>query len=912
MIMILVREASDNGATDSAKATVAQLEEAPKSFFRRKPSVGRKSTGSRDRAPERYALVIDGHALKYAMEVEGQALFLELATQALTSTTAPSALLRRESHLLETAIPTSQLDDVAAAVGGRPAKAPRRMARAQYRRESYGGGIVGDVASVVTAVAPTVATAAEARRLSERQVERPSSEAASRIPVSKCRQQAVGTTAGGELQTSYWRGSRCWDGWQAGNATAVRSAPTGISAQNYLNGSEPRTDGRSEAIEEEWAIRCLATEAGGRLLPHDHGAFSEFAAVFMAEMLRQHCGVDVLFPTGEDAGRSRRLLSWLDSILTATDLLLCNKNLFMSQPDVFKRLAIVSIILSNKIMDDQGGSHFDPPVSSTKFSVMAASSPSPSNPGTPAASARQDVIQFLEDLDTIVPAGSQPGASGGGNGAVGASSAATAASASTVATNQEDVLSFLDELAHTASGSGQTSAAPPSKLQQPGARRTSAAPTSPRGFGAGPAAQPGAIDPTSGAAAATEPSGSWSWGSLWTTAQATVSAATATSIKMAEAMVEETTKAVTSDKVKGLVAEVSSNVSKSVSGVVGHETVGKLSTDFSKLTHSISDVLAPPINRLSSSGAWNRPLVLANSATIWLCPHVAESSPTQSAETETTEDSSPQKEPEGDVSEGIAGVGKILSAALKRVVADDDGPVGVEAAADRVHDFVQSTANSVWLASAGGGLGRRLCRRVTVNSVMDPSPKTAGSLDEAIRAAELTLTRLYKLAKENGPADAEEDGAVPLIPGVPAHATVFIVVQPFATVVESNMLGSSEKRQFLALLVCPDAWTGSGSPAAAGTPPVDAVTAFSGEGVEIVTGISNAVQALPAVAATSGAPTPSAAMRKWHEEQAQRAVETVLVDLIEEFAVRLRTKSAPPTASPTTSAPNGPADGEAI
>ncbi|KAJ1569650.1 hypothetical protein HK405_011492 [Cladochytrium tenue] len=543
--------------------------------------------------------------------------------------------------------------------------------------------------------------------------------------------------------------------------------------------------------------------------------------------------------------------------------------------------------------------------------MAAAATPPLGSAGTPAASARQDVIQFLEDLDTIVPAaGSPPGSSGGSNGAAGATSAAAAALASTVATNQEDVLSFLDELAHAASESSQTSAAPPSNLQQPGARRTSAAPTSPRGFGAGPAAQSDEIDPTSGAAAATEPPGSWSWGSLWTTAQATVSAATATSIKMAEAMVEETTKAVTSDKVKGLVAEVSSNVTKSVSGVVSHETVGKLTTDFSKLTHSITDVLAPPINR-SSSGAWNRPLVLANSATIWLCPHIAGSGPTQSAETEKTEDSSPQKEPEGDVSEGIAGVGKILSAALKRVVADDDGPAGAEAAADRVHDFVQSTANSVWLASAGDGLGRRLCRRVTVNSVMDPSPKTAGSLDEAIRAAELTLTRLYKLAKENAPA-AAEDSAVPLVPGVPAHATVFIVVQPFATVVESNMLGSSEKRQFLALLVCPDAWTASGSPAAAGTPPVDAVTAFSGEGVEIVTGISNAVQALPPEATASGAPVPPIAMQQWHEEQAQRAVETVLVDLIEEFAVRLGTKSSPPGASPTSTAPTGQGGSEAI
>ncbi|KAJ1569651.1 hypothetical protein HK405_011493 [Cladochytrium tenue] len=81
MILILVREASDNGATDSAKATVAQMEEALERFFRRKSSVGRKSNGSRDKASERYALVIDGHALKYAMEVEGQALFLELATQ---------------------------------------------------------------------------------------------------------------------------------------------------------------------------------------------------------------------------------------------------------------------------------------------------------------------------------------------------------------------------------------------------------------------------------------------------------------------------------------------------------------------------------------------------------------------------------------------------------------------------------------------------------------------------------------------------------------------------------------------------------------------------------------------------------------------------------------------------------------
>jgi hypothetical protein len=180
---------------------------------------------------------------------------------------------------------------------------------------------------------------------------------------------------------------------------------------------------------------------------------------------------------------------------------------------------------------------------------------------------------------------------------------------------------------------------------------------------------------------------------------------------MAQSMVEEVEKAVTAEKVKGLVANVSSNVTHTVKGVVGNDTVGKLGTELLKSVNTIGDIIAPPIQRgpsaqgrrahhagagelLYSSDSVLPPM--ASTITVWLCAQTLDP-------------------------EAVNG---------GNIPADD-----IAASSDQIHDFVQGTTNALWLETQNGQ--QQVCEKIVVNSVTDPTPRPAKGIEEALKEAEV-------------------------------------------------------------------------------------------------------------------------------------------------------------------------------
>ncbi|KAJ3059029.1 hypothetical protein HDU98_004953 [Podochytrium sp. JEL0797] len=455
------------------------------------------------------------------------------------------------------------------------------------------------------------------------------------------------------------------------------------------------------------------------------------------------------------------------------------------------------------------------------------------------ANASDDVMDFLDGLDDLVP--------------VAASASATAPAPSPSPPKQpaatraakdkedKDVLAFLDEL-DDANPKPAAPPAPTTTTQQP-AQQLKPTPATPT------ATEETVLVQNESTAA----SQAWGWaGSIWSSAQATASKVSATavsSLQMAEAMVEET---LTSDKVKGMVTDVSSSVSNTVSGVVKSDTVGRLTKDISKFTmntaSAIGDVIAPPIDSptyrggnstvshmLFNNDSTSTAPPLANTITLWLCAELQDDASTTS----------------------------------------EDGMV-TQTSGDMIHDFVQSTVNSLWLH--GGGLGpsgsaRAIGTRIVVNSVTDPSPRPARGVQEAVKVIETTVQRLQKLALANESTDSTSDPTTSTT--TPPNATLYLLIQPFTTLIPSPLPASTTQtsatvlhRHYLTMLLNP------GTKLA---------------GLDVVSAVSQSVRADKArggVVAGSG--EWKGLMEKWSEEQVMRVVEVAVNDVLEEFSLRAK------------------------
>ncbi|KAJ3128031.1 hypothetical protein HK100_009407 [Physocladia obscura] len=456
----------------------------------------------------------------------------------------------------------------------------------------------------------------------------------------------------------------------------------------------------------------------------------------------------------------------------------------------------------------------------------------------------EDVMKFLDGLDEFVPAkdsansGTKSGSETVANGTTATADAKTAG----------DVLSFLDELdASQAQNSNQTETPTQSQSQVQAQNQV----------------QQNQSHVQSAADSA------WGWaGSIWSTAQATASKVSSSavstavsSLKIANNMVEET---LANEKVKGIVAEVST----SVSGVVNKETVGKLTHDISKFTinsvHTLGDIIAPPLESDShrgnssishllfsdSSSYHNSPTSslppLASTITIWLCAELQE----DDAATSSTQQEQSQS-----------------------------GMVP-QSPADMIHDFVQATANSLWLHGGGaipGGSGRATGKRVVVNSVTDPSPRAARGVQEAVKVVEATVQRLQKLSALNN--DSDEDGIESpsdINSPKPPNVTLFLVIQPYTTLIPSPLhaagagAGSATAlhRHYLTMLVNP---------------------ATKSLGLDVVSAISQSVRADKGGRTFGGkemSPALKQLMEKWADEQIMRVVEAAVNDVLEEFSLR--------------------------
>ncbi|KAI9342547.1 hypothetical protein BDR26DRAFT_933478 [Obelidium mucronatum] len=469
----------------------------------------------------------------------------------------------------------------------------------------------------------------------------------------------------------------------------------------------------------------------------------------------------------------------------------------------------------------------------------------------------EDVMKFLDGIDDLVAptssVTSSPAKPPVGTPLAAASKTPLPSTASPVKADAADVLSFLDDLDK-----------PNSTVlkQQP-----PAAPAPVSGKEEEEVEEAVVVEPN-------EPSVSsqaWGWaGSLWSSAQATASKVSSTalttavsSLQMAEAMVEET---LTNEKVKGIVTDMSSTVSSTVSGVSGvvnRETVGKLTQDLSKFAvstaNTIGDVIAPPIESPSyrganssishllftdaSNGAASNLPPVANTITIWLCAELQE------------------------------------EAAVAAATTEQDGMVA-QNPADMIHDFVQGTANSLWLHGGGaipGGSGRAIGKRIVVNSVTDPSPRPARGVQEAVKVIEATVSRLQKLADAN---DAEVEAETPGAKGSP-NATLYLIIQPYTTLIPSplsasggtpGLAGSATAlhRHYLTMLVNPKT---------------------KNPGLDVVSAVSQSVRADKGGRMFGGkemAPALKKLMEKWSEEQVMRVVEVAVNDVLEEFSLRAK------------------------
>ncbi|KAI8622039.1 hypothetical protein BC830DRAFT_927477 [Chytriomyces sp. MP71] len=470
-----------------------------------------------------------------------------------------------------------------------------------------------------------------------------------------------------------------------------------------------------------------------------------------------------------------------------------------------------------------------------------------------------DVMKFLDGLDDMVkksstnasPARAPSGTTGALLGGGGAASAK----------KTSDVLSFLDELTETkkennGAASAVAKAAPTIPSPSPVAvgsgidvaqTDASSAPTN--------AQQPTPIAETQKQVASAQ---GWGWaGSLWSTAQAVGSTAVS-SLKMAEAMVEET---LTSDTVKGLVQDVST----SVQGVVSKESVGKLTQDMSKFAmnsvNTLGDIIAPPIESpsyrggnstishlLFSDASGGNPKLppISSTITIWLCAELQEEEQQAAA-----------------------------------AAASVDATMVPQSPADLIHDFVQATANSLWLHGGGivpGGSGRAIARRVVVNSVTDPSPRAARGVQEAVKVIEATVGRLQKLADTN---DAKAEAPAPNPDGtpVPPNVTLFLIIQPYTTLIPSPITAAAATggaatalhKHFLTMLLNPQT---------------------KAHGLDVVSAVSQSVRSDKGASRLFGGKEMTAQLKglmdKWSEEQVLRVVEVAVNDVLEEFSLRAK------------------------
>ncbi|KAI9009496.1 hypothetical protein BC832DRAFT_551498 [Gaertneriomyces semiglobifer] len=343
----------------------------------------------------------------------------------------------------------------------------------------------------------------------------------------------------------------------------------------------------------------------------------------------------------------------------------------------------------------------------------------------------QDVLQFLQDLDSIVPT-DQP-----------ASTAASATISSVVSEPNQDVMSFLNELdsptvdmqqnvpaavqaqavAHGNPRVEDAASAPPPAVVPTVAQGGQS--DTPQSQSQAPARQPGItmqqpMNPSNHESSARHyderQQDSWGWnvGRLWSRAQqVSTSAATSLtkSLETAKHMAEETAKAVSAnEKVKGL---------------MNKEGLGKLGNDITRFTQSLADTLAPPIDAASDVAP------LATTVSIWLS-----------------------------------------AATLDSEAADTS--------LDALHDFVQATVNDLWLNQM------RLCSKVAVNSVKDPGSRVADSFAEAAEIVQTTILRLRKLAEAHvdthSPVSPRSSTGTP----APSHQSVFLVIQPVNTLIGSH------------------------------------------------------------------------------------------------------------------------------
>ncbi|KAI8928673.1 hypothetical protein BC831DRAFT_447514 [Entophlyctis helioformis] len=344
----------------------------------------------------------------------------------------------------------------------------------------------------------------------------------------------------------------------------------------------------------------------------------------------------------------------------------------------------------------------------------------------------------------------------------------------------------------------------------------------------------------------------WTWGSIWATAATTASAATARvsavtvkGLETAKAMAEQTAHTVTSND----------HVKGLYAGVAPE--ISKLGTDLSKLATSIADTIAPPISASSGShGGSHGSSAFAPLVTVWMCAELR----------------------------------------------DADG-------LDVLHDFVQSTANEMWVrpfhagadpktgmplmhdvqqhvdASAGSPAESRpadlstqpiapgttlrcghVCNKAVVNSVKDPDPLIAKSLGEAIEHTEAIIGRLEKLAQANPPpqlpASAHAASPTGAATVVASPLSAYLVIQPFTTQLPPSLLSETPQThtQYLCTLLCDAGEAGLFSPRA----------------------ISQSVLTRDTV--------PSAPLNhvRWETTMHRRVIETSVADLCEELVVALQ------------------------
>ncbi|KAI8812994.1 hypothetical protein BJ742DRAFT_790717 [Cladochytrium replicatum] len=502
-------------------------------------------------------------------------------------------------------------------------------------------------------------------------------------------------------------------------------------------------------------------------------------------------------------------------------------------------------------------------------------------------SARKDVLQFLEELDQLTVPEVKSTSPSQQTKQITTKAAGSKTTSSAVA---DDVLSFLDEIAGTASANaGGVVSAPQSQPEsKPTPQSTSPHSTKPELPSAAglftpqsPTKAAAPISPTTNppvetytyftqsnpsvpqAVSPTPNEGAWGWDKLWTTATAAtakVSAVTSASLtkglETVRHVAEETGKAVAASSssaaesavVKKLMADVSAN----------REKIGKFGSEITTLTKGLVDTIAPPITERTSHDGYpdmGPRCIFSGPLTVWIC-----------AETLYGED------------------------------------------LDTLHDFVQAVANEWWLSPPSAGLKNEvgLCTKVVVNSVKDPAPKTAASYAEAMTTAEHIVERLQKLHAMNSTPEQQTD------PPAEAHSgkdhPVFIVVQPFLQDLKTPWEVQSHL-QYLVFVVHPlpndttDAVSGhivvlsqsiAYQPAAAeatapGTAqesasPEDAPPATRPGVVAMLSGVFESVAGN--IGRRRGAARFAGGFAEWNEGQRTRVLECAVADACEEFAAK--------------------------